>query len=156
MPDAVTADATTPFDPAAQGWERRPADGFSAHTGSVWSRREEGRLAYGFLAGPEHANRQGIVHGGMIMTLADNLLGRTVWETGGVDGCVTMQLNVQFLSAVRMGEFVEARGEVLRRARSVCFVRGMLTAHGRAVAAADGVWKLLRARSGTAAGEDRA
>ena len=125
---------------------RRQGSGFSETTGQVWSRRDpDGTVAYGFLAGPEHANNKGIVHGGMILTLADNLLGKVVADAAEGRGCVTVQLNVHFLSAVRMGEFVEARGEVLRQARSVTFVRGMLRVGGRPVASADGVWKLLGA-----------
>nr|WP_280842997.1 PaaI family thioesterase [Pararoseomonas baculiformis] len=100
------------------------------------------------MAEPRHANGHGIVHGGMLMTLLDNALGLVVWHATGLRPAVTMQLNTQFLSSARPGEFLEARGEVLRVANSVVFVRGILSVGDRKVAAADGVWKVLAAKPG--------
>lgn len=134
-------------DPAAAGWVQRPAGGFTDLVGPLWSRREGSpeapSWAYGFLAGPQHTNVHGIVHGGMLVTLIDNALGLVVWESSGRRGAVTMQLNTQFIAAAQPGDFVEARGEVLRQARSVVFIRGTLSIAGRTILAADGIWKLL-------------
>ncbi|WP_176559860.1 PaaI family thioesterase [Teichococcus rhizosphaerae] len=140
---AIDADA---FDPAAAGWKPRGNSSFSSLVGPLWARREGESWAYGFLAGPQHTNAHGIVHGGMLVTLADNALGLVVHEASGGQSAVTMQLNTHFLSAAHPGEFVEARGEVMRRGRSVMFVRGTLMAGGRMVLAADGIWKLLGPR----------
>lgn len=137
---------TGAFDPAGAGWQPRGNSNFSTLVGPLWARREGESWAYGFLAGPQHSNARGIVHGGMLVTLADNALGLVVHEASGRQPAVTMQLNTHFLSAAHPGEFVEARGEVMRRGRSVMFVRGTLTVGDRAVLAADGIWKLLGAR----------
>ncbi|WP_426958369.1 PaaI family thioesterase [Muricoccus radiodurans] len=138
-------DALPPFDPAAHGWERRGTGGFSELTGPFWAKREgEGRV-FGLLTEAHHANGHGIIHGGLLVTMADNALGLTVFEAGGRVPCVTVQLNTHFISAAYPGEFIEARAEVLRRARSMVFIRGVLTVGDRTVAAADGVWKLLSA-----------
>jgi acyl-coenzyme A thioesterase PaaI-like protein len=108
-----------PADAAAPpGWVRREIEGFAALTGPFWQLSEASGWAYGVLATRDHANVHGIVHGGMLVTLLDNALGLTVFEAAGRVPCVTMQLNTQFLAAARPGEFLEARGEVLRRARS--------------------------------------
>lgn len=133
-------------DPAAQGWSPRPPQGFTGLTGPLWSRPEGDGWAYGVLADERHANGHGIVHGGMLVTLLDNTLGLTVSRATGRRPGVTMQLNTQFLSAARPGEFLEARGEVLRLAQSVAFVRGTIHVGDRLVAAGDGVWKLLSER----------
>ncbi|MBP0447052.1 PaaI family thioesterase [Roseomonas sp. SSH11] len=136
------------FDPASEGWAPRAPIGFTGHTGPLWSRPEGDEWAFGILAEPRHANGHGIVHGGMLMTLLDNALGLVVWHATGLRPAVTMQLNTQFLSSARPGEFLEARGEVLRVANSVVFVRGILSVGDRKVAAADGVWKVLAAKPG--------
>ena len=137
------------FDPEAEGWAPRPPVGFTGLTGPLWSRPEGDGWAYGVLAEPRHANGHGIVHGGMLVTLLDNTLGLTVWHATGLRPSVTMQLNTHFLAAARPGEFLEARGEILRLANSVAFVRGTLSVGDRLVAAADGVWKVLAAKPGT-------
>jgi acyl-coenzyme A thioesterase PaaI-like protein len=86
-----------------------------------------------------------VVHGGMLMSFADDVLGMTVWEAAGRRPCTTVQLNTHFVSPARAGEFVEGRAEVLRATRTVVFVRGTLSVAGRTVVAADGVWKILGA-----------
>ncbi len=137
------------FDPEAAGWSRRPPVGFSGHTGPLWSRPEGDGMAFGILVGPEHLNGHGIVHGGLLMTLLDNSMGITAWHATGQRPAVTMQLNTHFLSAAQPGEFLEARGEVVRLAQSVVFLRGTIRAGERQVAAADGIWKVLVGRPAT-------
>ena len=130
-------------DPAAQGWAQRPPNGFSGHIGPFWTRAEGDGWALGIVAGPQHANIHGMVHGGLLMTLLDNTLGMTVHHATRQAPAVTMQLNTHFLSAAHPGDFIEGRGEVLRMTRSVVFVRGVITVGDRQVAAADGIWKIL-------------
>ncbi|MBM3556198.1 MAG: PaaI family thioesterase, partial [Alphaproteobacteria bacterium] len=63
------------------GYKRVPIDrGFAALIGPSYYREADGRLFYRFATGPEHANVAGLVHGGLLMTLADNILGGTVWR----------------------------------------------------------------------------
>lgn len=137
------------FDPEAAGWAKRAPSGFAELTGPLWMRPEGDGWAYAVLAEPRHTNLHGIVHGGLLMTLLDNTMGMTVWHATGLRPSVTMQMNTHFLAAAQPGEFLEARGEVIRLAKSVVFVRGMITVGDRRVAAGDGVWKVLAARPGT-------
>lgn len=138
----------TPFDPRAAGWKPLPAEDYPALIGPFWTRREPGEpnaWRYGFLAEKRHANLGGVVHGGMLMSFADDVLGMAVWEAAGRRPCTTVQLNTQFIAPARIGDFVEGKAEVLRATRSVVFVRGILTAGERTLVAADGVWKILGA-----------
>ena len=57
-----------------------------------------------------------------------------------------MQLDVHFVDAVKIGEFVEARCQVVRRTRSLVFMNGELVVGDRIVATAKGVWKTLGKR----------
>lgn len=141
-----------PLDPAAAGWSPLRASGFPDHVGPLWVREGDGLPRFAMLADGRHTNIHGIVHGGMLMTFADTGLGITVWEAMGRQPCVTIQFAIQFLDAARPGDFVELDAEVLRRSSSVVFVRGTLRCGERRVAAADGVWKMIRPRT-TAARE---
>ena len=117
--------------------------GFAALVGPIFARREGDRWSYAFQSGQQHENRQGAVHGGMLMTFADHAIGAIAWEAGGRRKCVTMQLDCQFLSAAVPGDLIECRGEAVRSARSVIFMRGELTVGDRAVLSATGIWKIV-------------
>ena len=141
-PDAA---ATVASDPAAAGWKPMPADDYPALIGPFLARREGDGWRYGFVAEQRHLNKGGVVHGGMLVSFADDALGATVFEAVGRQPVTTVQLNTQFIAPVRLGELAEMRAEVLRRTRTVVFVRGVLEVGGRAVVHADGVWKILHA-----------
>lgn len=138
-------DAPLPaFDPLAHGWEMFEGQGFVDHVGPFYIRPEaNGLKSFGFVAEPRHANLIGVVHGGMLMTLADRALGVGAWDAAGGKPSVTIQFDMQFLSAVKMGEFAELTPELVRLTRSLVFMRGTLTVGGKAAAAANGVWKIL-------------
>lgn len=131
------------FDPAAEGWRPMKSGPLPAGLGIPWSKRSGDSWRYGMATGPEHANPQGAVHGGVLMTLADHGLSLLAWEAAKRAPSTTIQLNTHFLSAVRPGEFVELAGEVTRATRGLVFVRGLLSAGGRDVGAVDGIWRVL-------------
>ncbi|MFB9970897.1 PaaI family thioesterase [Pseudoroseomonas cervicalis] len=134
---------TPPSGAGAAGWRLAPGNEFLDLVGPLWARKEGDGWAYGLQTKPHHANGRAIVHGGLLVTLADNALGMTVWEATGRQPAVTMQLNTHFLATAQPGDFIEARAEILRRTRSVVFVRGVLSVGDRPILAADGIWKLL-------------
>jgi acyl-coenzyme A thioesterase PaaI-like protein len=144
---AAAAQAVTthvaPFDPAAAGWERYDDDGFIGHVGPFWMRPVGESYQFAFLAEPKHHNRRGVVQGGMLMTFADRSMGMTCWYANGRQPQATVQLDVHFVDAVKIGEFVEAKCTVVRRTRSLIFMSGDLVVGARVVATAKGVWKTL-------------
>ena len=91
----------------------------------------DGRLRFAFEARPQHANTSGQIHGGMLMTFADFAL--CLAATHGVEGerCVTVSLSCEFTAPGQVGDFIESTAEVVRRARSVTFVRGQITTGDR-------------------------
>lgn len=108
-------------------------------------RRTAKGYVYGFQTDDRHANINGIIHGGMLVTFADQALGSTVYESLGKRRGVTAQLNCMFVGAVKPGEFLECDAEVIRITRSLVFIRGIVRVGDRQVLAADGVWKILGA-----------
>jgi uncharacterized protein (TIGR00369 family) len=140
MNDKVPAADAAVFDPAAAGWERVKAHNFGELVGPIWRR---GDATFGFISGDKHGNHIGIVHGGMLATFSDQAMGMTAMRTTGNKPHATIELNIQYIGAVRIGEFVEAHCEVMRVTRSIIFMRSTLMVGDRLVAMASGVWKIL-------------
>lgn len=118
--------------------------------GIPWAKKAGDQWLYGLLTGPEHLNPAGVVHGGVLMAFADHGLSFLAWEAAERAPCTTIQLNTHFLDAIQPGEFLELRGEVTRRTRSLVFVRGVIGARDkhkmRDAGAIDGIWRVLRPR----------
>jgi len=139
-----TADTKTAvFDPAPAGWEPYSDDGFIGLIGPLWQRPAGDSYRYAFMAEPKHHNRRGIVQGGMLMTFADRSMGMTCWYANERQPQATVQLDMHFIDAVRIGEFVEAKCQVVRRTRTLVFMSCELLVGTRVVATAKGVWKIL-------------
>ncbi len=138
------------YDPAGDGWRALPGAAMPGELGVPWAKKIEGQWVYGLLTGPDHANPQGVVHGGVLMAFADHGLSLLAWEAAERSPCTTIQLNTHFLDAIAPGEFIDLRGEVTRRTRGLVFVRGVIGVRGaekvRDVGAIDGIWRVLRPR----------
>jgi acyl-coenzyme A thioesterase PaaI-like protein len=141
-PQAAT-DATVPFDPAAAGWQPYGLEGFVGLVGPFWMRQSGNSYRYAFMAEPKHHNRRGVVQGGMLMTFADRSMGMTCWYANECRPQATVQLDVHFVDAVQIGEFVEVECKVVRRTRSLIFMSAELVVGTRVVATANGIWKTL-------------
>ncbi|MFV3130433.1 PaaI family thioesterase [Niveispirillum sp. KHB5.9] len=127
----------------AQGWQPEEWADYAGLVGPFWQRQEGAYRAYGLLCEGKHRNDRGTIHGGMIATMADHAIGLIVWDSVDRRPCATIQMNLQFIGAARVGDFIEARGEILRSGRSLIYARGLLSLGDKPVAGVDGVWKLL-------------
>lgn len=130
------------FDPAAEGWRQHPDRALPPVALGQWVREEAAGFAFGFETDPNQESGGGMVHGGTLATFIDHTMGRVARNAAG-GRVATIQLDVQYLVAVRPGAFVIARGAVTRLTRSVIFLRGTLHVEDQQVLAATGVWKIL-------------
>jgi acyl-coenzyme A thioesterase PaaI-like protein len=120
-----------------------PTKEFATHVGPFYRPENGEKLLCGFVADERHGNKRGVVHGGMLATAFDVALGNASWDAGGGKPCATVQLSVQFIGALNLGEFATIRAEVVRATRSLIFVRGVMSVGERVVATGEGVWKIL-------------
>jgi uncharacterized protein (TIGR00369 family) len=127
------------FDPASSGWKPVKPIGFGELIGPIW---RLGEARFGFVVEAKHLNFVDIVHGGMLVTLADQAMGMTAHRATGGKPHATIELNVQFVGAVRLNEFVEAHCEVVRVTRAIIFMQCKLVVGMRPVANATGIWKI--------------
>lgn len=122
------------------------AGNFSSMIGPTYQKREEdGSLTFGLMVTDKHMNSRMVVHGGMLMSFMDQLLGRSVHNQIGVRPTATVQLDNQFLAGVRQGDWVIGKGTIERATRSLVFVTGRLTVDEKPVLVSSGVWKILGA-----------
>ena len=71
----------------------------------------------------KHVNKSQIMmHGGMLATLVDNAM---IWAIRQLkpecDPCVTTQLSINFIGAIKIGDWVEARVTFVKHGRKLYF-----------------------------------
>lgn len=141
----MNSDHTTPaaFDPAVHGWLVKDDCDFIDLIGPVWQRASGDGLEFAFLAEARHRNRNGRIHGGMLLSFADQAMGLSASHQTGSLAQATIQLGLQFTAAVEVGDFVEARPTIARLTKSLAFMTGVFVVGDRVVATASGVWRLF-------------
>ncbi|WP_105429679.1 PaaI family thioesterase [Neorhizobium sp. T6_25] len=140
------------FDPAEAGWRRRLSNPFCELIGPFWQKYEGDQFLLGLLCTPNTLNNANVMHGGCLATFCDQALGGTLFETlsraQSPDAppvrSVTVQLNVQFLAAVRPFDFVIGRCRITRQTRTLVFLDGLAEVGNEAVASLQAVFKLVK------------
>ena len=93
---------------------------------------------------PGHRNPRGAIHGGVLLWLADQVLGLTVYQATGRTLSATVSLNCDFVEAAFPGDLIEGEARVTRITGSVVFVTGVLRRGERVILTASGIWKRLQ------------
>lgn len=141
----MSASEGMPIEPVEEGefaswWRFSTRDTFDEIMGPFFFRRgDDGRARCAFRAQQKHMNAGGRMHGGALMTFADIALFMIAYETMEGHRGVTVQLDSTFLDGAKVGDLVEASGEVTRAGRSLVFVRGQITTGDRLLFTFSGV-----------------
>ena len=123
----------------------RPSGPFTEHNGPYYGLQGAETTVHGLWVLPRHANRLGVVHGGMMATFLDTLLGQAVLAAAGKP-IVTIHLSIDYLSMARVGEWLEGRATITRATRDVVFAEARAQVGGRDVARSSGVFKVMNGR----------
>ena len=118
-------------------------DPFEIFVGPIYETGEVPHRRFGLLVDERHVNLRGVIHGGMLMTLADLTLGAAVWDLTDRAPCVTMNLQSQFLKEAKAGDFIAVIPEITRRTRTMVFARVDFHVGDETIFTAQSVWKLL-------------
>lgn len=119
---------------------------FFARLGPVYCRedvRADGStgLLLGLRVSPEHLNQGGLVHGGMLITLADVACGMNLRRASATyEYAITASMTVDFLGAPQVGTWLAARVEIDRLGRRLAFCTCFLQAEGKLVLRASAVF----------------
>ena len=123
-----------------------PDEPFEVHVGPHYFRKNDDGLVGGFRAKPNHANSGGAVHGGALSAFADSALtGFGLQGMSPEDGWVaTITLNCEYIAPVTVGDWVECRGTIVKRTRSLVFVRGEMSVEDKPVLTCSSVLRIVR------------
>jgi acyl-coenzyme A thioesterase PaaI-like protein len=128
----------------ASGWTIVETSGFLSLVGPLWQRVVNGAHEYAIIAQDKHHNRRGLVQGGLLMTFADRSSGMTARYVSGRPTLATVQMDTHFIDSAKIGEILISTPRVVRATRSLIFTTTEVAAGGRCVAAASGVFKILK------------
>jgi len=91
-----------------------------------------------------HLNIQGFAHGGMLLTLADGALGINLGQQRQPpQRHVTVSMSADFLSSVKVGDWLEAHVSVRKLGRRLSFGECLLQVGERVVLRASGVFSVV-------------
>jgi acyl-coenzyme A thioesterase 13 len=80
---------------------------------------EKGKLTVDVLLRDEFANPAGIVHGGVLGGIIDEVIGMTTFTLGREGFFVAVNLNLDFLRPGKIGETVRVEAEVIREGKTM-------------------------------------
>ena len=97
--------------------------GFMYHNGGLYF-REISDNEYEFKATIKefHLNKREITHGGFICSLIDAGAGTAVYRTTGQKSCVTVSLDIKFISPSRKDDELIGNVQILKKTNSMVFV----------------------------------
>ena len=91
-----------------------------------------------------HLNTGQIAHGGFLSTIADTGMGTAAHKVAGDQRCVTINLDIKFITAAKLDEKLKGRVKILKKTKTLVFISCEITNSSDIVASANGTWKILR------------
>ena len=94
-------------------------------------------VSYEFLVEVKkiHLNTGGIAHGGFLGTAAH--------KVAGDKRCVTISLDIKFITAAQLNEKLKGEVKILKKTKTLVFIGCEISNEKDLIASASGVWKIL-------------
>ena len=119
--------------------------GFMKHNGGLLFRTiSENEYEFKATINENHLNAAGITHGGFIAAFVDAGAGTAAHRSASQNPCVTISLELKFISPVQLGQELIGRTKIQKKTKSMVFLTTELTVENKIVATASGVWKILK------------
>jgi uncharacterized protein (TIGR00369 family) len=118
--------------------------GFVKHIGGIdFKKISETTFEFQSKVQSFNLNSAGISHGGYIAAILDNGMGSAAHQV--IDGkrCVTIALDIKFISASRENDTLIGKVKISRKTNSLVFVLAELFEKDNLVATASGTWKII-------------
>jgi len=90
-----------------------------------------------------HLNTGKIVHGGFLSTIADTGMGTATHRVSNDRRCVTINLDMKFITAAKLGEKLKGKVKILKKTRTLVFINCEITNNKEIIVSASGTWKIL-------------
>ncbi len=95
------------------------------------------------LTDERHTNSRGIVHGGLLVAIADTIMGHAAERVGQGRRVVTASLTTDFVGAAPGGRWVQGTTSVLRAGRRMAFASCAFHCDDRLIVVASGVFNVV-------------
>ena len=119
--------------------------GFMKHNGGLLFRTiSENEYEFKTTIKENHLNAAGITHGGFIAAFIDAGAGTAAHKSADQNPCVTISLEIKFISAVKLGQELIGKTKIQKKTKTMVFLTCELTTANKIVATASGVWKILK------------
>ena len=119
--------------------------GFMKHNGGLLFKSiSENEYQFKATIKENHLNAAGIAHGGFIASLVDAGAGTAAHRAAEDKPCVTISLELKFISPVQLGQELIGKTKIQKKTKSMVFLTCELKASDKIVATASGVWKILK------------
>ena len=90
-----------------------------------------------------HLNTGNIAHGGFLSTIADTGMGTAAHQAANNRRCVTINLDVKFITAAKKSEKLSGKVKILKKTKTLIFISCSINSEKNLIATASGVWKII-------------
>lgn len=90
-----------------------------------------------------HLNTGKIAHGGFLSTIADTSMGTAAHRVAGDRRCVTINLNMKFISISMLDDELKGKVKILKKTKTLVFINCEISNDKGLVVSASGTWKIL-------------
>ena len=119
--------------------------GFMKHNGGLLFKTiSENEYEFKTTIKENHLNAAGIAHGGFISAFVDAGAGTAAHRSADQNPCVTISLELKFISPVKLGQELIGKAKIQKKTKSMVFLTCELTTQNKILATASGVWKILK------------
>jgi len=117
--------------------------------GPLFNKQTSTCLVIGFRAEEKHCNARGLVHGGVLSSLADVALGyNAAFATEPPSPIVTASLTIDYAGSAKQGDWVSIETDVQKVGRSMAFANCYFLVDDKRIARASGVFTVPKALKG--------
>ena len=118
--------------------------GFMQNIGDLsFKKIDEVNFEYSIKILENFLNTGGIAHGGFIATIADTGMGNAAHIAAGNKRCVTINLDLKFISAGQLGDKLKGDVKILKKTKTLVFISCEISNDKEIVVSASGTWKIL-------------
>ena len=118
--------------------------GFMQNIGDLsFKKIDESNFEFSIKISENVLNTGGIAHGGFIATIADTGMGNAAHIAAGDKRCVTINLDIKFISAGKLNEKLIGKVKVLKKTRTLVFINCEILGSSNLIATGSGIWKIL-------------
>ena len=118
--------------------------GFMKHLGGLsFTKIDNNNYEFSGKIQDVHLNTGGIAHGGYLATIADAGMGTAAHMIASGKRCVTINLEIKFLSAGKLGDDLTGKVQILKKTKTLIFINCIFSNSKGIVSSAIGTWKIL-------------